>query len=50
MISGVVDFPTTLTSSLGTGYIVTYTNQDATNIFANGRIIDYLSTSFPLQV
>jgi hypothetical protein len=50
MISGVIDFPTVLTSSLGTGYIVTYTNEHASNVFANGRIIDYLSTSFPLQV
>ncbi len=50
MVSGVIDFPTLLTSTLGTGYVVTYTNEDATNVFANGRIIDYLSTSFPLQV
>jgi len=50
MISGVIDFPTVLTSTLGTGYVVTYSNEDATNVFANGRIIDYLSTNFPLQV
>ena len=50
MISGVMDFPTALTSTLGTGYIVTYSNEHASNVFANGRIIDYVSTSFPLQV
>ena len=50
MISGVIDFPTVLTSTLGTGYVITYTNEHTTNVFANGRIIDYLSTNFPLQV
>jgi hypothetical protein len=50
MISGVIDLPTVLTSTLGTGYVVTYTNDNPTNIFTNGRIIDYLSTSYALQV
>jgi hypothetical protein len=50
MVSGVMDFPTALTSTLGTGFIVTYTDNHASNVFTNGKIIDYLTTSFPLQV
>jgi hypothetical protein len=50
MISGVIDLPTALTSTLGTGFIVTYTDNHASNVFTNGKIIGYLSTSFPLQV
>ncbi len=49
-IKGKIDFPTAFTSTLGTGVIVTYSNNDDTNVTANGRIIDYLSTDFPLQV
>jgi hypothetical protein len=49
-IFGQIDFPTVLTASLGTGYIATYSNEDATSVFNNGRTIDYLQTSFPLQV
>jgi hypothetical protein len=47
-IVGSIDLPTVQTASLGMGYIVTYINTDATNVTANGRIIDYLSTNFPL--
>jgi hypothetical protein len=50
IIYGKVDFPTTAVSSLGMGFVCTYSNQDATNTFANSRTIDYLTTSFPLQV
>lgn len=32
------------------GFVVTYSDTHASNVFSNGRIIDYLSTNFPLQV
>jgi hypothetical protein len=50
MVAGKIDLPTVLTTTLGTGYIVTYATNHATNIFTNGRTIDYLTTNFPLQV
>jgi hypothetical protein len=49
-IFGQIDFPTILTASLGTGYIATYSNEDASSVFLNGRTIDYIQTNFPLQV
>lgn len=42
--------PLTATTNLGTGYVVTYTNEDATSTFNNGRIVDYLSTNFLLNI
>lgn len=50
IIYGKVDFPTTAVSSLGMGFICTYSNQDATNTFTTAKTIDYLTTNFPLQV
>ena len=50
MISGVIDFPTVTTTTLGTGFVVTYSNEHSSDVFTNGRIVDYLSTNFPLQV
>lgn len=32
------------------GYVITYINTDATNVYTTCRIIDYLSTNFPLEV
>ena len=49
-IVGQIDFPTIVTNSLGMGYVVTYSTQHSTNVFANGETIDYLSTNFPLAV
>lgn len=49
-IVGSIDLPTVQTASLGTGFIVTYSDTHGTNVFANGRIVDYLSTNFPLEV
>ena len=49
-IYGHIDFPTVATNSLGMGYVCTYSNQDATSVFANGKTIDYLTTNFPLPV
>ncbi len=47
---GRIDFPTVQTVSLGTGYIVTYTNTHASNLFAYGQIIDYKAVTFTLPV
>ena len=47
-VVGVVDLPLEQTVSLGTGYIVTYGNTHASDIFGTGRYIDYLSTNFEL--
>jgi hypothetical protein len=49
-IVGQIDFPTIVTNSLGMGYVVTYSTQHSTNVFTNGKTIDYLSTNFPLAV
>lgn len=49
-ISGVIDMPTITTTSLGTGYVVTYIGEDSTNTFANSRIIDYTTATFMLNV
>ena len=49
-IVGVVDLPLEQTVSLGTGYVITYGDTHATDIFGNGRYIDYLSTNFQLEV
>jgi len=45
-----IDFPTTAVSTLGMGYICTYSNQDSTNTFTTAKTIDYLSTNFPLAI
>ena len=50
VIYGTIDFPTTSVSSLGMGYVCTYSNQDSTNVFTTGKTIDYLRTNFPLAV
>lgn len=50
IIYGIVDFPTSVVTSLGMGYICTYSTQHSTNTFANGMTIDYLKTNFPLDV
>lgn len=47
-IVGSIDLPTIQTASLGMGFIVTYSNTHSSNVFANGRIIDYVTTNFPL--
>lgn len=49
-IFGVIDLPLNVTTSLGNGYIATYSNQDATSAFLNAKTIDYLQTNFPLSV
>lgn len=49
-IYGTIDFPTVPVNSLGMGYICTYSTQDASSVFANGKTIDYLTTNFPLPV
>ena len=49
-IWGKMDLPTQMTASLGMGYVVTYSNTHSSNVFSNGRIIDYLTTNFPLEV
>lgn len=49
-IYGLIDFPLNVTTSLGMGYVCTYSNQDATSAFNNAKTIDYLSTNFPLSV
>lgn len=49
-IYGTINLPTVMTASLGSGYIATYSNQDATSAFINAKTIDYLQTSFPLSV
>lgn len=49
-ISGVIDMPTVATTSLGTGYVVTYLSDDSSNTFANSRIIDYTTATFQLNV
>lgn len=48
-IFGQIDFPTAAVTSLGMGYICTYSNQDS-NTFANAMTIDYLTTNFPLAL
>lgn len=50
VIYGRVDFPMAAIYSLGMGYICTYSTQHATNVFVNGKTIDYLQTNFPIQV
>lgn len=47
-IVGSIDLPNIQTATLGMGYVVTYINTDPTNVFTTCRIIDYLSTNFPL--
>jgi len=47
---GVIDFPEVSTVSLGTGYVVTYTNTHTINLFNHARIIDYKAVNFPLRV
>ena len=49
-IYGMIDFPTTTTSSLGMGYICTYSDRHASNVFVNAKTISYLTTNFPLPV
>lgn len=49
-IYGLIDFPTVATNSLGMGFVCTYSNQDATNVFTTGKTIGYLTTNFPLPV
>lgn len=44
-----MDFPTAAVTSLGMGYICTYSNQDS-NTFVNAMTIDYLATNFPLAL
>ena len=44
---GTIDFPTAQTTSLGMGFVVTYSDTES-NIFDNGRIIDYATKNFPL--
>ena len=49
-VIGVIDFPTASTASLGMGWVVTYSDTHSSNVFTHGRIIDYLTTNFPLEV
>ena len=49
-IQGVIDFPTEQTASLGMGYVVTYSDTHSSNVHSHGRIIDYATTNFPLEV
>lgn len=44
IINGLIDLPSSY-HYLGVGYIYTYNNSDASNIRANGFIIDYLYDS-----
>ena len=50
MVTGIIEFPSEQTASLGTGEIITYGDTDPSNTRDNSRLIDYLSTNFPLQV
>ena len=47
---GTIDLPMGETATLGMGQILTYGDTHASNVRDNGRIIDYLSTNFPLEV
>lgn len=49
-ISGVIDMPNVATTSLGTGYVVTYLAEDAANTFTTSRIIDYTTANFIINV
>lgn len=49
-IYGKVDFPLYATSTMGMGYVCTYSNQNAVSAFANARTIGYLNVNFPLSV
>jgi len=50
IIYGMIDFPTTTVSTLGMGYVCTYSNQDSSNTFTTAKTIDYLRTNFPMAV
>ena len=49
-MKGTIDFPTAQTASLGMGWIVTYSDTHSSNVFDHGRIIDYGTFNFPLEV
>lgn len=49
-VAGVIDFPTIQTATLGMGWIATFGDTHSSNVFDNGRSIDYLTTNFPLEI
>jgi len=44
-----IDFPTVPATTLGMGFVATYSTQDA-DTFNRGKSISYLTTNFPLPV
>ena len=49
IIVGYIDFPN-IAGTVGTGEVLSYNNTHASNIRANGFIIDYVSVNFGLNL